>query len=81
MEMKAVLLMQGLGLLLAEPEQDRPGEEGMSVLGVLLLLSRFSRVQLCDPIDCSSAVPGILQTLEWPAISFSNAWGRLKQWP
>ena len=34
---------------------------------------------LCDPRDCSppgSAVPGILQarTLEWVAISFSNAW-------
>ena len=34
---------------------------------------------LCDPIDGSppgSAVPGILQarTLEWAAISFSNAW-------
>ena len=34
---------------------------------------------LCNPIDCSppgSAVPGILQarTLEWVAISFSNAW-------
>ena len=33
---------------------------------------------LCDPIDCSppgSLVPGILQarTLEWVAISFSNA--------
>ena len=33
---------------------------------------------LCDPIDCSppgSSVPGILQarTLEWVAISFSNA--------
>ena len=33
---------------------------------------------LCDPIDGSppgSLVPGILQarTLEWPAISFSNA--------
>ena len=44
----------------------------------LLLLSRFSRVRLCDPIDGSSpgsAVPGILQarTLEWVAISFSNA--------
>ena len=36
---------------------------------------------LCDPIDGSppgSAVPGILQarTLEWAAISFSNAWKR-----
>ena len=40
---------------------------------------RFSRVRLCDPIDGSpsgSPVPGILQarTLEWVAISFSNAW-------
>ena len=36
---------------------------------------------LCNPIDGSppgSAVPGILQarTLEWVAISFSNAWKR-----
>ena len=34
---------------------------------------------LCDPIDGSppgSSVPGILQarTLEWAAVSFSNAW-------
>ena len=45
---------------------------------LLLLLSLFSRVRLCDPIDGSppgSPVPGILQarTLEWVAISFSNA--------
>ena len=45
----------------------------------LLLLSRFSRVRLCDPIDGSqpgSPIPGILQarTLESVAISFSNAW-------
>ena len=45
----------------------------------LLLLSHFSRVWLCDPIDGSppgSPVPGILQarTLEWVAISFSRAW-------
>ena len=38
-----------------------------------------SCLSLCDPIDGSppgSAVPGILQerTLEWVAISFSNAW-------
>ena len=36
---------------------------------------------LCDPTDCSppgTPVPGILQarTLEWVAISFSNAWKR-----
>ena len=47
---------------------------------LLLLLSHFSCVQtLCNPIDSSplgSSVPGILQarTLEWVAISFSNAW-------
>ena len=38
-----------------------------------------SCLTLCDPVDGSppaSAVPGILQarTLEWVAISFSNAW-------
>ena len=42
-------------------------------------ISRFSRVRLCDPRDGSppgSPFPGILQarTLEWVAISFSNAW-------
>ena len=46
---------------------------------LLPLLSRFSRVQLCDPIDSSplgSSVPGILQAriLEWVAIFFSSAW-------
>ena len=46
---------------------------------LLLLLSCFSRVRLCDPRDGNppgSAVPGILQarTLEWVAISFFNAW-------
>ena len=45
---------------------------------LLPLLSRFSCVQLCNPRDGSppgSPVPGILQarTLEWVAISFSNA--------
>ena len=40
-----------------------------------LLLSCFSRVRLCNPID-GFPVPGILQAriLEWVAISFSNAW-------
>ena len=41
--------------------------------------SRQSGPTLCDPIDGSppgSPIPGILQarTLEWVAISFSNAW-------
>ena len=43
------------------------------------LLSHFSHVRLCNPIDGSPPgcpIPGILQarTLEWVAISFSNAW-------
>ena len=66
---KAVLVM---GLSPAFPSQNTKS----SLL--LLLLSRFSHVQLCDPIGGSppgSPVPGILQarTLEWVAISFSNA--------
>ena len=45
---------------------------------LLLLQSLQSCPTLCDPIDGSppgSIVPGILQarTLEWVAISFSNA--------
>ena len=41
--------------------------------------SRQSCLTLCDPIEGSppgSPIPGILQarTLEWVAISFSNAW-------
>ena len=49
------------------------------LLLLLLLLSRFSHVRLCNPIDGSppgSTVPGILQArkLEKVAISFSNAW-------
>ena len=50
-----------------------------SLLLLLLLLSCFSHVRLCDPIDGSpagSVIPGILQAriLEWVANSFSNAW-------
>ena len=50
----------------------------LSCMLLLLLLSHFSRVRLCDPIDGSPPgfpVPGILQarTLEWDAISFSDA--------
>ena len=46
--------------------------------------SRQLCLTLCNPIDSSppgSSIPGILQarTLEWIAISFSNAWkGKLK---
>ena len=59
-----------LGSLFPELAEDRTVESAM--------LSHFSHVRLCDPIDGSppgSPVPGILQarTLEWDAISFSNA--------
>ena len=46
---------------------------------LLLLLSRFSHVRLCETRETAAhqapPVPGILQarTLEWVAISFSNA--------
>ena len=51
---------------------------------LLQLLSRFSHVQLCDPIDGSppgSPVPGILQagTLEWVAISFSSSHNKVQK--
>ena len=47
------------------------------LLGTLCVLSHFSRVQLCDPVDHGqpgSSVRGILQarTLGWVAISFSS---------
>ena len=62
-----------------EGEVSMNWESCISIYTLLLWLSRFSCVRLCDPIDGSppgSPVPGILQarTLEWVAISFSNAW-------
>ena len=56
---------------------------GTTVLVILLLTATAKSLQscptLCDPIDGSPPgfpVPGILQarTLEWVAMSFSNAW-------
>ena len=51
----------------------------MSAAAAAAAKSLQSYLTLCDPIDTSppgSPVPGILQarTLEWVAISFSNAW-------
>ena len=53
-------------------------ESGTDIYTLLLLSHVKSCPTLCDPIDGSptgSSVPGILQarTLEWVAISFSNA--------
>ena len=50
----------------------------LAAAAVAAAKSRQSCLTLCDPIDGSppgSAIPGILQarTLEWVAISFSNA--------
>ena len=51
------------------------------------MLSHFSRVRLCDPMDCSppgSLVHGIFQAwiLEWVAVSFSrgSSWPRDQTW-
>ena len=54
------------------------GGDGIPVAAVAAAKSLQSCLTLCNPIDSSppgSAVPGILQarTLEWVAISFSNA--------
>ena len=62
----------------APPERRLQRSRVGNVPPSLLLLSRFSRVRLCDSIDGSPpgfSVPGILQAriLEWVAISFSIA--------
>ena len=54
------------------------GGDGIPVAAAAATKSLQSRLTLCDPIDGSPpgfAIPGILQarTLEWVAISFSNA--------
>ena len=56
-----------------------PMPSSMSFLAAAAAKSRQSCPTLCNPIDGSppgSSVPGVLQarTLEWVAISFSNAW-------
>ena len=55
----------------------------VQILLLLLLLSRFSRVRLCAPHRRQPTrlpIPGILQarTMEWVAISFSNAKWKVK---
>ena len=59
-------------------EERETGEKGMKVAAAAVAASLQSCQTLCHPMDSSppgSAVPGILQarTLEWVAISFSNA--------
>ena len=55
-----------------------PSNRGCMPTAAAAAKSLWLRPILCDPIDSSppgSSVPGILQarTLEWVAISFSNA--------
>ena len=60
----------------------------ITLLLLLLLLSHFSRVRLCNPMDCSppgSSVRGIIQAriLEWVALPSSRGSSQLKdqtQW-
>ena len=64
-----ILLCQDLGTIC---------EVYLELLLLLLLLSHFCRVRLCATPQTAAyeaPVPGILQarTLEWVAISFSNA--------
>ena len=60
---------------------------GLNAASAAAAKSLQSSPTLCDPIDgrpSGSAIPGILQarTLEWVAISFSNAcWVRNRQRP
>jgi len=73
-----VLKMQGIGKVCSEVFvwEDMQALESSAAAAAKSLQSCPT---LCDPIDGSppgSPVPGILQarTLEWVAISFSNAW-------
>ena len=74
--------------MITEAERHRPvtqliylsgfSEDQFSRSAAAAAKSLQSCLTLCDPMDCSppdSPVPGILQvrTLEWVAISFSNA--------
>ena len=56
-------------------------EKMLNITATAAAKSLQSCPTLCDPVDGSppgSPVPGILQarTLEWVAVSFSNAWKR-----
>ena len=62
---------------------ETPWHKTFSNIAAAAAKSRQSCPTLCNPIDGSSPgspVPGILQarTLEWVAISFSNAWKWMK---
>ena len=71
----------GVGDLQGSQRQLQPTAYQLNPATATAAKSLHSCPTLCDPIDGSppgSAVPWILQarTLEWAAISFSNAWKR-----
>ena len=72
------MLRQSNPALLFSPSPNHDHEKYLNKTRESAAKSRQSCLTLCDPIDSSppgSPVPGILQarTLEWVAISFSNA--------
>ena len=61
------------------PQKGLLAQQAMAAAAATAAKSLQLCLTLCDPRDCSppgSPIPGILQarTLEWVAISFSNAW-------
>ena len=69
---------QSYGYQIAKRGRDTLGDWDLHINTAAAAKSLQSCLTLCDPIDGSppgSPVPGILQarTLEWVAISFSNA--------
>ena len=71
-------IMRKIKLLFVGVKSHFFGELILYLLSAAAAKSLQSCPTLCDPKDCSppgSSVPGILQarTLEWVAISFSNA--------
>ena len=66
-------------------ENPHPHNKFTSHIVRMYVLSRFSRVRLCDPTDCSppgSSVHGILQArvLEWVAMPSSGQSSQLRDW-
>ena len=71
-------MLQSVGSQRAEHDLGMEQQQLAQVVAAAAAKSLQPRPTLCHPIDSSppgSAVPGILQarTLEWVAISFSNA--------
>ena len=80
MEIRHLILYQAFDILIQHisPEKEETQNLAAAAAAAAAAKSLQSSPTLCDPIDGSppgSPVPGFLQarTLEWVAISFSNA--------